>query len=306
MLMTRRRLPLLLLALLCGLATSVIVTATPATARTCIKEEAVPGGGVKCVLWDDTFVPGGPGDGGGDNGSSTPPPCDLDDLVGEGYKNPSAPFCKGTTTCQVVDHFAPLLMPEGDKPNEDSVARVEVCREGFAVRPGTPFWSDDEQPPSLLEQAQTAVGMLDFTAPTVGVSPAGRTLVNLDTWFWLDGAQTEVTASAFTLVVTARLNSITVNPGDGSPAFRCDPIPTSAAQAEATCVHEYRKASVRGSASASGKPAYAATVSSVYELTYTNGGNVIDIPGAQATIDGTPGTAAVRVDEAQAVVRPSR
>lgn len=303
-----RQLGALVMALVTGVTASLIgltLTVSSASAANCVETEALPTGGVKCVKYDDEVDPGNPG--GGEN-TSTPPPCDLSDAPGADYDNPSAPFCKGTTVCQTIDLFAPLAYPKTEKPSPDSKARLEACRSPLGtIDLGDVFWSDEEEPPTLTEQAQTAVGMLQFATPTVGVSPETRTLVNLDTWFWLDGVQGEVSASAFTLTVTARLKSVTVDPGDGGGSFVCDPVPTTAAAAETSCTHEYRRASVRGTTSVAGKPAYQATVTSLYELTYTNGGQVLDdIPGAQATINGAPGTTAVRVDEAQTVVRPNR
>ncbi|MCD9198448.1 hypothetical protein [Aeromicrobium wangtongii] len=244
-------------------------------------------------------------------GSGSEGSCELRP-VDSGYDNPSAPFCIKNDVCFNVDHFAPLVMPEGDKPNEDSTARVTLCYNG-SMGPPAPrriFWTgDEEEPPSLIEQVRSAVDALDFATPTVGVSPAGLTLVNLDTWFWLDGVQREVTATAFTVTARATIRTMTVDPGDGSGTFTCPTIATTSAEAQNNCVHEYRRSSRRGAGSVDGQPAFKATVTTVYDLTFTHGGNPIPaaaIPGAPTTIDGAPATAAVRVVEAQTVVRPNR
>lgn len=244
----------------------------------------------------------------GTTGPAAPPTCDLDGrTLYSSYKNPSAQYCSGKNICVDVDLFAPNEMPEGPKPREDSVARVTLC--GPVIGPPVVtriFWSGQEEPPTLAEQAQTAVAALDFTTPTVTLSPAARTLVNFDTWFWLPDAQQEVTASAFTLVATARLRSMTVDAGDGSGTFTCTPVPATSDEAAKNCTHQYRKASLRGSETVNGRPAYRATVSTVYDLTFTNGGDPIKIDGAPTTIDGAPASTAVRVDEVQSIVQPNR
>ncbi len=257
---------------------------------------------LKCVEVTPGGTPGQPGDSG-----SSEPTCDLDSVQPSEYdKNRTANFCSGTEVCYTRDLLPPLALPAGEPPNKDSVARSTMCSDGATTRAARVFWSDDEEPPTPLEQARTAIDALDFTTPTVGVSPAARTLVNLDTWFWLEDVQPEVTASAFTVTATARLRTMTVDPGDGSGTFACNPVPTTAAAAAESCLKQYRKASVRGGASVDGRPAYEATVTTLYDLSFTLGGDPTTIAGAPTTIDGLPATVAVRVDEAQTVVRPNR
>lgn len=283
-------------------ALSSVVGASPAAAETCTYVGLV----LTCT---DGGTSGNQGDDGGSGGSGTnePPPCDLESYgPSEFDKNATPTFCMGTDVCFTADLLPPVALPEGDKPNKDSVARGTKCFNGFSTTTVRTFWSDDEEPPSLIEQARTAIDALDFTTPTVGVSPAGRTLVNLDTWFWLDGLQDEVTASAFTVTARAAIESMTVDPGDGSGTFTCQPVATTAAEAEKSCFHEYRRSSSRGSASAGGQAAYPVTITTVYGLTFTRNGDPITIDGAPTTIDGAPATAAVRVDEVQTLSRPNR
>lgn len=296
-------------AMAAAMCAAITLTATPAAAERICVEESFVNGQLQCTKYAET---GSPGTDTGSGGSTDPatPTCDIasyGQIAGYADKNPSAPYCSGQNICFTVDHYTPLEMPTGPKPQEDSVARVTLC--GPVIGPPVPvriFWSGDEEPPTLAEQAQTATDNLEFTTPTVSLSPETRTLVNLDTWFWLPDAQQRVTASAFTLVATAQLRSMTVDPGDGSGRFTCAPVPATAAEAAASCIHQYRKASTRGSETVDGRPAYRASVTTIYDLTFTNGGNAIEIPGAPATINGAPSTAAVRVDEVQSVVRPNR
>ncbi len=303
-------------ALLAVVACALMLAATPGTASAatapngdCSGEE-YSDGNFGCGYDGTDGSPGNNGNGGntGTTSPAAPPTCDLDGrTLYDSYENPSAQYCSGKNICVDVDLFAPIEMPTGPKPQEDSVARVTLC--GPVIGPPVVtriFWSGEEEPPTLAEQAQTATANLDFATPTVALSPTARTLVNLDTWFWLPDAQQEVTASAFTLMATARLRSMTVDPGDGSGAFTCAPVPSTADAASKSCIHQYRKASLRGSETVNGRPAYRATVTTVYDLTFTNGGGPITIDGAPTTIDGAPASTAVRVDEAQTVVRPNR
>jgi hypothetical protein len=282
-------------------AGTTLVSAPAAAEESCTYVNFV----LTCTETSTEGTPGTPGSTGGSEESK--PSCDLRD-VDSGYDNPSAPFCIGQDVCFNVDHFAPLVLPEGDKPNEDSTARVTLCYDGIMGPPAPRriFWSDEEEPPSLIEQARSAIDALDFTTPTVGVSPAGRTLVNLDTWFWLDGLQAEVSATAFTVTARATVRSMTVDPGDGSGSFTCANVATTAAEAEKSCVHEYQRSSVRGSTTVDGRRAFQATVRTVYDLTFTSGGNPVTIDGAPTTVEGPPATAAVRVDEVQTLSRPNR
>lgn len=283
-------------------ALTAVVGASPAAAETCTYVGVV----LTCTDGGTSGTPGNEGGNGG-TGTDQPATCDLDSFgPSEFDKNATATFCMGTEVCFTADLLPPVALPAGDKPNEDSVARGTKCSNGVTTRTVRTFWSDDEEPPSLIDQARTAIDALDFTTPTVGVSPAGRTLVNLDTWFWLDDVQDEVTATAFTVTARAAIQSMTVDPGDGTGTFTCEPVATSAAEAEKNCLHEYRRSSSRGSASVGGRAAYPVTVTTVYGLTFTQGGNAITIAGAPGTIDGARATAAVRVDEVQTLSRPNR
>ncbi len=317
MLIRARRAVRLAMSLVLTVAASLAVVAVFQSAAsadvTCGPNETrvfVPPSSYVCQSNGGTTNPGtGPVDGGG-GGTDAPavPTCNLDAINGSDYDNPSAPYCAENKTCVTVDLFAPVALPDGEKPNDDSKARVRICSGGplGSIEVGTAFWSDDEKPPTRLEQALTAIGQIDLATPTVNVSPAGRTLVNLDTWFWLTGAQQEATgSSAFGLVAIATFRSMTVDPGDGSGTFTC-PFTADAATAEKQCLHEYRRSSARGSASVDGRSAFTAKVNTVYDLRFEVGGAQVDVQGAPATLPGPPASAAIRVDEVQTLSRPNR
>lgn len=281
------------LPLLAGLLL-VVVPAGPAAADPVCTPPAqatwTPGGGYSCT------VPGGGGgggsEGGGDGGGSSEPTCVL---TGD-YT-----FCAGATPCRQFEGHPPYIAPEGPQPSPEAVWTIREC----AGQPIDVFWSTDEepQPPSLAEQAQTAIGQIDLTMPAARTSPAGRTIVNLPTWFWVDGEPPVLTgSSAFGLVAIATAQELRVDPGDGSPAFTC-PWVTSAEEAEASCTYAYPRASWDGAASHDGRPAHEAVVTTTFALRFEVGGTPVTIPGAPTTLPGPPSTAVVRVDEVQSLVR---
>ncbi|MET0931879.1 MAG: hypothetical protein ABWX74_20360 [Aeromicrobium sp.] len=240
-------------------------------------------------------------------GPVAPPPCPLDDFP-ESYHadkpGRTGNFCINEDVCYTTNVFPPIRLPDGDRPNEDSKPRVTFCFIGpDASNIRDIFWSDEEEPPTLLEQAQTAIGQIVLPTPTINTSPTTRTLVNLDTWVWIDGAQQRATgSSAFGLVAIATFRGMTVDPGDGTGPFPC-PYVTDSASAERDCAHTYTRASVRGSQSVDGRPAYGITVNTTYDLTFEVDGAPVTIDGAPLTLDGPPAQAALRVDEVQSIVK---
>lgn len=301
-------------ALVCTVTTCLAIVAAPSPASAA---NGCPDGQTRTYLGQGQYSscvpvtvtqPGTPPSDGG-NGEVVAPTCPLEDYdnsydAGKPGRTPN--YCIGTSVCYTVDVFPPWANPPGDKPKEDSVARMTFC---FTLVDGAPslrrvFWSDDEEPPTLLEQAQTAVGQINLATPTVNLNPATRTLVNLDTWIWLTGVERETTgSSAFGLVAIATLRTLSVNPGDGTGEFTCDQVATSAAEAQQSCHHTYRRSSRASSAAqVDGRPAYSLTANTVYGLRFEVNGRPVTIDGAPATLDGPPATAAVRVDEVQSIV----
>jgi len=259
----------------------------------------IPGGG-------DPGQPGDPGDGGG--GTPAPPTCDLEGRGGSESNagNPSPLYCIGTDVCYDADHTGPPLEPpEGEKPNEDSEPRVTWCYDGIMGPPGVHriFWSGEEEIPSTYEQAMQAIGRIVLPTPDIHISPANRSIVNLDTWFWAEGLPpTESGSSAFGLVAYADFDRLVVDPGDGTGTLSCTATTSAAAQAD--CHHEYVRSSVRGSARVEGRPAFAVSAEAVYALRFEVGGNEVPVPGAPTTLTSPTATAALRVDEVQSVVTP--
>jgi hypothetical protein len=280
-------LPLLTLALLS-------VLASPADAAETCHWEVI--NGVRTYTCTDTD----PGDSGkpGDGGSGgSKPTCDLKD---------KGTFCRGTVPCYYDEWHPPYVLPDGEKPSEDSEPLLVVCeymRGGWEVV--DVVWSDDGRPaePSLADQATEAIGEIDLPTPDLSWNPPDLAYVTLPTWFWVGNATTtEVRGtSAFGLVAVATLNEVRVDPGDHTKILTC-PLTTSP-KAAVQCAHTYERASVRGGThTADGRPAYEATMTTVWDLTFINDGVQVTIAGAPDTLTSDPGLAAVPVAEIQARV----
>ncbi|WP_322937605.1 hypothetical protein [Nocardioides bizhenqiangii] len=251
----------------------------------------------------DTDSGGDPGDDGSGDGGSTEPTCQLWGQF---------TYCVGTQACRNIPWHPPYRLPDGPKPQPDSEPLIRQCDLG---EPGvlgpyrlTIYWSDsgEPEPPSLYEQALTAIGEIDTTIPALETSPDGRTLVYIPVWYWLAGGAGDRTgSSAFGLVATAALDHVEVDPGDGSDSIAC-PWVTSAEQAEQECNHTYDRASDDGTARWNGRPAHLASVTAVWNLSFEINGTPVTIPNAPATLTSEASTAPVRVDEQGSVVTDVR
>lgn len=290
----------LLTALLLSIGALAAVGAAPAAADPVCTPPAViqwhADGSYSCVVVDEGGDPGDDGDG---DGGSTEPTCQLWGQF---------TYCVGTIACHDIPWHPPMALPDGPKPQPDSEPRARECDYGVPGGYGpyvvTYYWSDsgEPQPPTLYQQALTAIGQIDLTIPSLTTSPDGRTLVFIPVWYWLDGGEGDRTgSSAFGLVATAVLDHLEVDPGDGSPAIEC-PWVTSAEQAEEECNHSYDHASADGTETWNGKPAYLASVTAVWTLSFEINGTPVTIPNAPATLTSDASTAPVRVDEQGAVV----
>lgn len=284
---------------------SVLVGVGPASAeKDCHMN---PDGSYECTETDEGGDEGSPGDDGssGDEGPPAGPTCEL-------YADYT--FCMGERACRTLPWHPPYKMPEGPKPSPDSKPMVRECDLGGPDIQGPRaleiYWSggpeDVPQPPSLRQQSRTAIGNLDLSIPELRSSPNGRTLVNLPTWFWLEGAADEQTgSSAFGLVAIATIKRLRIDPGDGSEAFSC-PWVTSSKQARKQCTFGYQRASHDGEASWQGEPAHLASATAQWSLRFEMNGSPVTVPGAPATLDSPASTMPIRVDEVQSLVRRTR
>ena len=77
----------------------------------------------------------------------------------------------------------------------------------------------------------------------------------------------------------------------------------SAAAASSLCTYAYQSSSLHGSASVDGQPAFAATATPVWKLTFVLNGAPVVIPGFGPTTAGPTATAAIPVAEVQAITQ---
>lgn len=290
---------------LATLVAAVLVATSSATTASAKDDPAYNGGGQYSNNQSGQPPAQGTADPANPIASGEPTPeCDLS-TDSEVQSAGAPPYCTNFNYCFEAAPGPMPNPPDGPKPSEDSVLRAIWCHNDGTLTIDRIFWSEDaeDEGPTLLEQALEAIGQIDLTAATLQTSPNARTLVNLDTWFWLDGGQQEVTgSSALGLVAIARFRSLSVDPGDGSGAFPCDLV-TSADAAQDSCTHSYRRSSIGGSTSADGRPAFSATVTAVYDLSFEIDGNPIPpIVGAPTTLDSPPAGSAIVVDEIQSRV----
>jgi hypothetical protein len=138
----------------------------------------------------------------------------------------------------------------------------------------------------LLDRAIDAYGNLRPPAPGIETSPGSPSVVQLDTWFWLDANTFRETVGtpADGMVAIATPTNTTWEPGDGTGTIDCAGAGTVyATGATSTCTHTYRKASFSPQPTVDGKgyPAYQATVTRSYVVRYEFFGVPVIVPGAR-------------------------
>ena len=250
-----------------------------------------------------TDPPGpGPGTPPGNGGGGGEPTCEFTGSYDE--------FCEGTAACwgnnpaaNAPEDVADELGPKPDDP--DAHAAYKSCRRPDGSTYDEWYWATAGGP-SLSELAQRAYGALNFPVFTPTFNPPTRTYVNLDTWWWADGATaTElIGSSALGVRALATPDHMDVDPGDGSGVFTCDFVTAKADD----CVHAYRRASNRGTATApDGSKAYPARMRLVWTVRFERNGEPLTVPPGVPTAFSSPwrGTA-VPVREIQTIVVPGR
>lgn len=308
--MLTRRLTGLLLAAVTVVGTMVItaVQVTPAAADDCIQEvETSPGVWeyINTCTDDDGGEEEDDGNGGGDG--NTEPECYLGR---EEQFNYDWSFCDGELSCYVFSP-PPSAPDEEDWPEkpadapEDAVYANQAC---FTQPPEEALVSNEylwlDPPEGVINWEQEAIqafGALVAPDFDLAFNPPQRAYVTLDTWYWAEGATDgEITgSSAAGLVAIATPERLEVQPGDGSATLTC---PFTVAQSDA-CTYVYPKASVDGTATVDGQPAYEGQARLVYTVRFEFNGTVMDIPGAPVVFE-TPWQATpIPVAEIQAIVK---
>lgn len=241
----------------------------------------------------------GSGDGGGDSGGG--PTCDKS-------KAPYTEFCDGTAACWGNNPAAvkdPKELEGTPKPDEDANVAYKSCRRADGSTYDEWYWSTAADGPSLNELAQRAFGALRVPVFAPTFNPPGRSYVNLDTWWWAQGASDEeiIGSSALGVVAIAAPNRLEVDPGDGSNTIDCA---FSTTKSDA-CTYMYRRGSNRGSATAEdGSRAYPARMRLVYDVRFERNGAPLALAGLPTSLSSPWRGTAISVREIQTVVQPNR
>ena len=156
---------------------------------------------------------------------------------------------------------------------------------------GMPVFVPDGSTPAAVLQtspatlAQRAVNQLRLPAPTAGLNPTPRALVNLAEWFWVPRSDwTTLTqrtqAGAVWAAVVARPTSTTWDPGDGSAPFTCAGAGTPyvkdepASAQHSDCTYTYRRSSANEPQSGPdpNDRFFTATVTTTWSVSWTGAG----------------------------------
>lgn len=219
-----------------------------------------------CVV---VTTPGGTQSGGGSGGDSGPPPCTLD----AEYKD----LCLGEDACWMNDPAKvqkPSELEGVPKPDEDSYVVYIKCQRPDGSTYDRWYWNDDAPTITLEDRILAAAGALDLPTFEASFNPETRTLVNLPTWWWAEGAPDgEIRGTeALGMVAVAVPRGLSIDPGDGSGALAC---PMSVSKSDA-CSTDYRRAGD-----------YTAAVSIVYDISFVFNGEELpatDIPAELRTV----------------------
>ncbi|TDD71961.1 hypothetical protein E1262_04330 [Jiangella aurantiaca] len=239
-------------------------------------------------------------DTGGDNGDGgeQEPTCDLSQVEGEGPPT-AVQWCMGTEACW---GNIPSLNPPEDweqlagepSPGEGYIVTFVVC---YPSNPGGTWqWilPPEEQGPSLWDLAWQAFGNIATPDFTLAFSPPDRSFVNLDTWYWAEGPSDGEIIGESTGAVNAIAtpDRIEVDPGDGSGVLQC---PFTVAESDA-CSHVYAEASVDH------PDGYPARMRLVYDISFTNNGDPLELDGLPTTLESPWVDGPLPVAEAQSIV----
>lgn len=235
-------------------AATVMVLSGPATAADCVLVER---NGQQVYICDEVD-PGG-NTGGGGTGGSGAPPCEFRD----GYDD----LCLGSDACWWNNPAAvqePEELEGTPKPSEDSHVIYINCIRPDGSTYDRWYWSEDFPEITIEDRIRSAMGAIDFPTIEASFNPPGRTLVNLDTWWWAEGApEGEIRGSqALSMVGIATPRGLQIDPGDGSGPKMC---PMSVVESD-ICTYEYRR---------SGD--YTSTMSIVYDIVYVMGGQELTL-----------------------------
>ncbi|GAA3548855.1 hypothetical protein AFL01nite_23180 [Aeromicrobium flavum] len=288
-------------AVLAGAALTVGGLAGAAdAARTCTaygdSDPRTPGIQYGCVEWsgddtsdDDTGSDNGNGN---DNGSPAPPQCTFHGIYDD--------FCIGKRACYKND---PAAVQDVERAREDTPGLADKpadaerliftgCRETPDSEEVRRYYWDtelEETTVSVVDRIRAARGALRLPTVTATFNPPTRTLVNIETWWWAQGAPAAeiVGTPALGMRAIASPRGMTVSVAGQSVSC---PLVTRMAD---TCAMQFRRAGD-----------HPATMTLTYDIRFEMGGTVIPVPaGAQDLMTlTTTATTTVPVREVQSIV----
>lgn len=257
---------------------------TPASAaRECLREGLVqqPDGSMVygCIEWSA----GTPGDsdGGSGGGGSTTPSCTFRESL---YND----FCMGDRACFMNDPAAyqdvEAIRDRGatisDKPDDaDHIIHVG-CIGPDDTEYENWYWDNEFETVSVRDRLVAAFGALTLPDVTPVFNPPTRTLVNLDTWWWAQGASATpiVGSEALGLVAIAEPRTMVVTAAGQS--VTC-PVVTSRSD---TCTMIFRRAG-----------SHTATMRITYDVRFELDGSPFTVPAGNEEFLTTQSTDTVTV-----------
>ncbi|MDQ1644656.1 MAG: hypothetical protein QOJ50_840 [Cryptosporangiaceae bacterium] len=290
-----------LMVLVVGMVQLGAQTAGWAECHKVIEAEPSPTGGVNYV--EHTVCDAkGDGDGGSDSsGGGKPETCHLQPEI-RVVKGPS--WCSGDSLCYIDETKSqddPAVYPpltEAKPAPPDKYVFLFCYLPPNVQGPVAGRWVLNSQAhqPSQLDLARESYGSLQPGDAQIRTSPAGKTVVNLDTWFTL-GAPAAITGSrAGSLVAVATLDTTTWQFGDGSE--RSCPA-ADVGLGSKSCVYTYRRSSA-------GHLPYTVTVTRTYKVHYEVNGAEQAIEGAPDNFTAPPASIPLVVTEIQTTVTSGR
>lgn len=187
----------------------------------------------------------------------------------------------------LTDHDIDALI---ENPPADGWS-VGLCPSPILDNATAAYWPTGTTPPEsvVLAVIRSAVERVELPFPATLTAPEASadipTITQLDTWIWPSAPWEQRTASASLAGVSATGRAVptlvTIDPGDGTPAYECatpEPYEGQASADGAACTHVYTRTT-------QGSP-YTLTVSVTWEFSYTCAGS----PGCGALADIAPVT----------------
>lgn len=207
-----RRLGALLTLVLVG----GFLMASPAAAdRVCLKEGLIqqPDGSATygCIQWSE----GGGGDsgGGGGGGGNATPSCTYQDVYDDFCMGDRACFMNDPAVYQDVEEIRDRGDSISDKPDDADHIIYVGCIGPDGTEYRNWYWDTEFETVSVRDRLLAAYGRIVLPDVTPVHNPPTRTLVNLDTWWWAEGASSNpiVGSEALGLVAIAEPREMTVS-----------------------------------------------------------------------------------------------